>query len=89
MGFALSGMQLTSPAFEQGGRIPTTNTGEGEDVSPAQSWSDVPDSTRAFAVICHDPDTRLVAKGCTLRQAAFRLIPNEPLMPYSLLRANL
>ena len=42
MGFALSNMQLTSPAFKQGGRIPAKYTGEGENVSPALSWSGAP-----------------------------------------------
>jgi Raf kinase inhibitor-like YbhB/YbcL family protein len=60
MGFALSKMQLTSPAFEQGGAIPSKHTGEGEDVSPSLSWSEAPEGTRAFAVICHDPDAPLI-----------------------------
>lgn len=63
MGFALSKMQLTSTAFEQGGRIPAKHTGEGEDVSPALAWRDAPDGTRAFAIVCHDPDAPLVSKG--------------------------
>ncbi len=63
MGFALSKMQLESPAFEPGGRIAAKFTGEGQDVSPALEWSDVPDGTRAFALICHDPDAPLVAGG--------------------------
>ena len=60
MGFALSDIQLSSSAFEQDGSIPTKYTGEGEDVSPALSWNDVPDGTQTFAVICHDPDAPLV-----------------------------
>lgn len=63
MGFALSKMQLTSPAFPQGGAIPKKHTGEGEDVSPALAWSDVPDGAKSFAVICHDPDAPLVKPG--------------------------
>ncbi|HKJ20414.1 MAG TPA: YbhB/YbcL family Raf kinase inhibitor-like protein, partial [Woeseiaceae bacterium] len=37
MGFALSFMQLTSSAFDNGGVIPTRFTGDAEDVSPAIS----------------------------------------------------
>ncbi|MDA0301897.1 MAG: YbhB/YbcL family Raf kinase inhibitor-like protein [Chloroflexi bacterium] len=60
MAFALSTMQLTSSAFEAGGRIPKKHTGEDTDVSPALAWSHAPEGTRSFAVICHDPDAPLV-----------------------------
>jgi len=63
MGFALSNMQLTSPAFELGQAIPTEFTGEGDDVSPALAWSGAPTGTQSFAVICHDPDAPLVKPG--------------------------
>ena len=65
MGFALSDLQLTSTAFENGGEIPTKHTGEGVDVSPALAWNNAPDGTRSFAVICHDPDAPLVSTGGT------------------------
>lgn len=63
MGFALSEMQLTSTAFEAGGAIPGRHTGEGEDVSPALSWSAAPDGVASYALICHDPDAPLVTPG--------------------------
>ena len=63
MGFAISKMQLTSTAFKEGGAIPKRHTGEGEDVSPALSWTTPPDGTRAFALICHDPDAPLIKAG--------------------------
>jgi len=63
MGFAISKMQLSSPAFTNGGAIPKERTGEGADVSPALSFSDVPDGTESFAIICHDPDAPLIKPG--------------------------
>ncbi len=63
MGFALSEMQLTSTAFADGGAIPARHTGESDDVSPELAWTDAPEETRAFALICHDPDAPLVKPG--------------------------
>jgi Raf kinase inhibitor-like YbhB/YbcL family protein len=63
MGFALSQMQLTSPAFQQLGRIPKKHTGEAEDVSPPLAWSNVPSGAKSFALFCHDPDAPLVTPG--------------------------
>jgi Raf kinase inhibitor-like YbhB/YbcL family protein len=63
MGFAPSEMTLSSPAFQHHGKIPKKHTGEGEDVSPALSWSKAPAGTKSFALVCHDPDAPLVSKG--------------------------
>jgi Raf kinase inhibitor-like YbhB/YbcL family protein len=63
MGFALSNMQLVSAAFENGGAIPELHTGEGDDVSPALSWTSAPRGTKRFALLCHDPDAPLIKTG--------------------------
>ena len=63
MGFAPSKLALASPAFQQRGKIPQKHTGEGDDVSPQLSWTNVPDGTRSFALFCHDPDAPLVTPG--------------------------
>ena len=60
MGFALSELCVSSTAFSAGGAIPRKHTGEGEDVSPALTWTDAPEGTRSFAIFCHDPDAPLV-----------------------------
>lgn len=65
MGFALSDLKLESSAFDAGGAIPKKHTGEGEDVSPALTIRQVPQGTKAFAVVCHDPDAPLVSPGGT------------------------
>jgi phosphatidylethanolamine-binding protein (PEBP) family uncharacterized protein len=49
-------LTLTSTAFEQDGQIPSKYTCEGEDLSPALSWTGAPAGTRSFAMIVDDPD---------------------------------
>src|SRR5437764_14559603 len=53
-------LKLTSPAFKHHETIPERHTGDGEDVSPALEWSGVPEGTKAFAIVVHDPDAPLV-----------------------------
>lgn len=49
-------LDLRSNAFEKGDFIPVKYTCKGEDVSPDLNWSDIPDGTKSFALICDDPD---------------------------------
>lgn len=53
-------LRISSPAFAGHGRIPERHSGDGEDVSPPLEWSGVPDGTKAFAIVVHDPDAPLV-----------------------------
>lgn len=49
-------IKLTSTAFAEGQPIPAKHTGQGEDVSPALLWSEIPPGTKSVALICDDPD---------------------------------
>ena len=49
-------LALSSSDFTNGGGIPRRFTCEGEDVSPALSWSGVPPGTRSLVLIVDDPD---------------------------------
>jgi len=49
-------LNVTSPAFPDGGRIPVRYTADGDDLSPPLSWSHAPAGTSEFALICEDPD---------------------------------
>jgi Raf kinase inhibitor-like YbhB/YbcL family protein len=63
VGLALSHLEITSPAFGPGQRLPTKYTGEGEGISPPLRWARVPDATQSFALVCHDPDAPVVSSG--------------------------
>jgi Raf kinase inhibitor-like YbhB/YbcL family protein len=47
---------LETKAFPKGGEIPARYTCSGDDVSPAVSWSGVPQGTKSFVLIVDDPD---------------------------------
>ena len=49
-------IQITSSAFTQGQPIPKKYTGEGVDVSPPLTWSNLPAGAKELALICDDPD---------------------------------
>jgi Raf kinase inhibitor-like YbhB/YbcL family protein len=49
-------LEVASAAFAQGQPIPGKYTGEGDDVSPPLSWSNLPKGVKELALICDDPD---------------------------------
>ena len=49
-------MTLTSPSFAPGGEIPGRHTCQGQDVSPALTWADVPTGAETLALVVDDPD---------------------------------
>jgi phosphatidylethanolamine-binding protein (PEBP) family uncharacterized protein len=55
-GSAAMAIALTSPAFEQGGQIPSKYTCEGDDISPPLAWNGVPKGTKSLVLIIDDPD---------------------------------
>ncbi len=50
------GLSITSPDFAHMGEIPARFTCDGDDVSPALSWSGLPDGTGSLVLIVDDPD---------------------------------
>ena len=49
-------LRVSSPHWKQGETIPKKHTADGADVSPPLVFDGVPAATKAFALICDDPD---------------------------------
>lgn len=56
LGGSFAPIQLSSPAFADGGRLPPRFTADGEGISPPLVWGPVPEGTRCLALIVEDPD---------------------------------
>jgi len=49
-------MVLSSSAFSDSNMIPSLYTCDGKDISPPLSWTNAPQNTKSFVLICKDPD---------------------------------
>jgi Raf kinase inhibitor-like YbhB/YbcL family protein len=54
-------IDLSSPAFANGARLPERFTADGDGVSPPLIWGEVPDGTQSLALIVEDPDAPALA----------------------------
>ncbi len=52
----LASLDLASPAFANGARLPVRFTADGEGISPPLLWGDLPANTQSLALIVEDPD---------------------------------
>ncbi len=49
-------LKLTTPQWKHGDTIPTKYTADGADLSPPLHFEAVPAGTKAFVLVCDDPD---------------------------------
>jgi Raf kinase inhibitor-like YbhB/YbcL family protein len=54
-------LDLTSPAFANGARLPVRFTADGEGVSPPLLWGEPPEGTAGFALLVEDADAPVPA----------------------------
>jgi Raf kinase inhibitor-like YbhB/YbcL family protein len=53
---AAPSLEITSPAFANGEAIPVVFSCDGNDTSPALTWTEPPAGTQSFVLIMDDPD---------------------------------
>lgn len=53
---ASGALRVSSPAFQNGARIPEAYAAEGQNISPSLTWPSGPEGTRSYVVIMEDPD---------------------------------
>lgn len=56
LGPEFTAIELSSPAFANGGRLPPRFTADGEGVSPPLIWGKLPEGAQSLALIVEDPD---------------------------------
>lgn len=56
LGGSFARIDLSSPAFANGARLPPRFTADGEGVSPPLVWGTIPEGTQSLALIVEDPD---------------------------------
>ena len=56
LGGAFAAIELSSPAFADGARLPPRFTADGEGISPPLLWGPLPEGTQSLALIVEDPD---------------------------------
>lgn len=71
-------LQITSPAFSEGGTIPVKYTCDGENLSPQLDWTSVPQGTQSLALIADDPDAPV---GTWVHWVLFDLPPDLTSLP--------
>lgn len=71
-------LELRSPAFAEGGRIPPKHTCDGKDVSPTLSWTGLPAGAKSLALTCDDPDA---PSGLWVHWVVFDLPPSATGLP--------
>jgi Raf kinase inhibitor-like YbhB/YbcL family protein len=75
-------LDITSPAFENGGTIPEKYTCTGHNESPELQWTGVPGGTRSLALILDDPDAPI---GTFVHWVIYNLSPTVKGLPEGVL----
>lgn len=78
-------MKIESSAFMNGQPIPQKFTCQGDDTSPALSWSGAPSTTKSLALIADDPDAPV---GIWVHWVLFDLAANTHSLPENVAKSE-
>jgi Raf kinase inhibitor-like YbhB/YbcL family protein len=76
-----SSMQLSSPAFDDGERIPQKYGRDGQDVNPLLRIDDVPEGAQSLALLVEDPDAQAVAGTVWTHWLVYDISPDRREIP--------
>ena len=84
-------LTITSSSFLHNGIIPARHTCEGSDISPALTWTNIPDGTKSLVLIVDDPDAPDPAapKMTWVHWVLYNLPPNINGLPEGVKAGNL
>lgn len=71
-------LSLISTAFQEGERIPSKYTCQGQDISPQLDWNGIPEESKSLALIMDDPDA---PSGIFTHWVIFNLPPDSHGLP--------
>jgi Raf kinase inhibitor-like YbhB/YbcL family protein len=71
-------IKITSPSFNNNDFLPNKHTYDGQNLSPALSWSKIPNGTKSIAILCDDPDA---ARGTFAHWIIFNISPQTASIP--------
>jgi hypothetical protein len=76
-------MELTSPAFDTGGILPSEYTCDGENISPELRIANVPEGTKSLVLIMEDPDVPTFVRedGMWNHWVVFNIPPGTVVIP--------
>ena len=71
-------MTISSPAFQDGDRIPVKYSCKGLNISPPLQWANTMQGTKSYALILEDPDT---SRGTLTHWIVFNISPDSNNLP--------
>lgn len=75
-------MEIKSSAFAHNEMIPKLYTCDDKDISPPLMWSNAPEGTKSFALICDDPDASM---GTWVHWVVYNIKPTTKELPAKVL----